>query len=289
MPTNSASRVGVPSYLAPTRTAEAFAFLREARAGIIAGCTDHFPRKRPGDDRNLLDITRLEGFRGIAASKDGWRIGAATTWTDVIRTPLPPAFDALKEAAREVGSVQIQNRGTVAGNICNASPAADGVPPLLILGAEVEILSEAGTRTEPLEEFITGPGKINLGPEEIVSAVLVPRAPGAGRSAFLKLGARTHLVISIVMVAACAEVRDGRTAAVALAAGSCSPTARRLPALESRLTGLEPNEIRSIDFAAHGALGPLAPISDARASADYRLDAVAELCRRAVLRALGEG
>ena len=277
-------------YLAPTKKAEALDFLRGTRARIIAGCTDYFPGKRQGaEDRDLLDITRLEGMRGIAETESGWRIGAATTWTDVVRARPPRAFDALKEAAREVGSVQIQNRGTVAGNICNASPAADGVPPLLILGAEVEIASPAGTVVRPLEDFIAGPGKINLEPGAFVSAILVPRVPGSAGSAFLKLGARTHLVISIAMVAALAELRDGGAASVRLAVGSCSPVARRLPALEARLTGLTPDEIRKFDFRGGDSLGPLSPISDTRGSAEYRLHAVGEMCRRALLRALGEG
>src|SRR5438445_7447390 len=95
-------------------------------------------------------------IKGMAREKDYFRIGGGTTWTKVLQTPWPQCFDALKAAAREVGSVQIQNRGTVAGNLCNASPAADGVPPLLALNAEVELVSREGRRKLPLSNFIIG-------------------------------------------------------------------------------------------------------------------------------------
>ena len=107
---------------------------------ILAGGTDFYPALGAKPLReNVLDINGLAELRGIAETPAHIVIGARTTWTDIVRAPLPPAFDALKQAAREVGSVQIQNAGTVAGNICNASPAADGVPALLVLDAEVEL------------------------------------------------------------------------------------------------------------------------------------------------------
>ena len=124
----------------PQALDRALAFLGEGPAAVVAGGTDVFPALglRPAPAR-VLDLTAVEGLRGISRAGDGWRIGAATTWTDVVRADLPPLFDALKQAARQVGSIQIQNAGTVAGNLCNASPAADGVPPLLALDAEVEL------------------------------------------------------------------------------------------------------------------------------------------------------
>src|SRR6202035_3905975 len=126
------------------------------------------------------------------------RIGGLTTWTEIVRTPMPRCFDALKSAAREIGGIQIQNRGTVAGNLCNASPAADSVPPLLALDAEVELVSAAGPRRMPLAEFIVGNRKTARQPNEILSQILVPRTVENAASTFLKLGARRYLVISIV-------------------------------------------------------------------------------------------
>jgi CO/xanthine dehydrogenase FAD-binding subunit len=198
---------------------------------------------------------------------------------------LPPAFDALKIAALEVGSLQIQNRGTVVGNICNASPAADGVPALLTLNAQVEIGSVEGARIIPLHAFITGVRKIDLAAHEIVVALHIPEVSEQAASAFIKLGSRKHLVISIAMVATVVEMRDDTIVDVRIAVGSCSPVAKRLPELEALLVGKTWAELTCMDFGAGSVLAALTPISDVRGSAGYRLDVVPELCRRAVLEA----
>lgn len=276
------------SYLAPSNLSDAIAYLGATGAKVIAGCTDHFPSRAPGDvAAPVLDITGIDGFRGISARPEGWRIGAATTWTDVLRAPLPPAFDGLKQAAREVGSVQIQNRATLAGNLCNASPAADGVPPLLTLDARVEIVSAAGTRSVPLAAFITGVRQTILAPGELVSAILVPPHPDAATSAFRKLGSRTHLVISIAMAACLVEMTGDTLAQVRLSVGSCAPTAQRLPRLEAALAGMSRAAVAAADFTSFDAYAPLSPISDVRSSATYRTDAAAVLCQRVILQAMG--
>ena len=206
-------------YLAAKTMAEAFSALDEPDVAVIAGGTDWFPQA--GEiltRRALLDVTQLPGFRGISRGGTGWRIGAATRWSEVIAADLPPLFDGLKAAARDVGSVQIQNRGTLAGNLCNASPAADGVPPLLTLAARVELVSSAGTRVVPLENFITGVRRTALLPGELVSALLIPDAEGRG--GFLKLGARRYLVIGIALVAGVISVAEGRITQARLAVGA---------------------------------------------------------------------
>lgn len=280
------------AYLVAASLPEALTALKSGQAAVIAGGTDWFPAQgtRPlrGD---LVDITRIPGLRGIARDADGWRIGGATTWTDVIRADLPPAFDGLKAAAREVGSVQIQNAGTLAGNLCNASPAADGVPPLLTLGAVVELSSTTGTRLIPLGDFLQGPRKTARLPGEILTALLIPDLSDAARGAFLKLGARHYLVISIAMVAAVVTLDQGRIVQAAVAVGSCSATAQRLSALEAELTGRSVDAVRgagsSLITPAH--LAPLSPIADVRGSAEYRMEAAATLIARVVAMALGQG
>jgi CO/xanthine dehydrogenase FAD-binding subunit len=265
----------------PTSLEQALDILGRGGVSVLAGGTDWFPSR--GDlpvREDILDITRLPGFRGITRQDGGWRIGAATRWADIVRADLPAAFDGLKAAAREVGSVQIQNTGTVAGNLCNASPAADGVPPLLTLDARLELVSRAGVRVLPLEDFILGVRKTALKPDELVSAVTLPDAPEGARGHFLKLGARKYLVISIAMVAGLIALREGRIVSARIAVGSCSPVARRLPGLEAALIGCSLAK-------ALGGIGPdhlvrLAPISDVRANAEYRLEAVAEACRRII-------
>ena len=276
-------------YLVAASLPEALEALGKGNAAIVAGGTDWFPAQgtRPlsGD---LIDITRVPGLRGITRDGGGWRIGGATTWSDVIRADLPPAFDGLKAAAREVGSIQIQNAGTIAGNLCNASPAADGVPPLLTLGARVELASTQGTRQMALSDFLKGPRQTARMPGEVLTALLIPDLPATAQGAFLKLGARQYLVISIAMVAALVTVADGRITQAAVAVGSCSATAQRLPALEADLMGQTPAAILAAGpaFITPAHLAPLSPIADVRGSAEYRTEAAATLCARALALAL---
>lgn len=250
---------------------------------VLSGGTDFYPalgERLPAGD--VVDISSLTEIRGISFENDWIRIGGLTTWTDVIRTPLPRCFDALKAAAREVGSVQIQNRGTVAGNLCNASPAADGVPPLLALDAEVELTSLAGRRRVPVAQFITGNRKTLRKANEILSAVNVPRAIENAASAFLKLGARRYLVISISMVAAIVQADSaGHVVEARVAVGSCSATPQRLRDLEKNLLGRAcvpglGNAVRPEH------LEPISPIDDVRATAEYRRDVSLTLVRRAL-------
>ncbi|MCA0963420.1 FAD binding domain-containing protein [Salipiger bermudensis] len=263
----------------PESLSAALELLQGGRAVALAGGTDLYPALRDGTPPpEMVDLTRVDGLRGISRSETGWRIGGATTWTQVLKADLPPLFNGLKAAAREVGSVQIQNTGTVAGNLCNASPAADGVPALLALDAEVELAAPSGTRRMPLGDFITGPRATHLAPGEILTALLIPEADGRG--AFFKLGARRYLVISIAMVSAVVETEGDAIKSARLAVGACSPVARRLPALEAALAG------KTISQAGQAALTydypELSPIDDVRAGAGYRREAVATLVARAI-------
>ena len=227
-------------YSRPKTLDAALHVLAQDGGQILSGGTDFFPAlgDRPAPDR-VVDISGLSEIKGIAVEADHIRIGGLTTWSQLVATPLPRCFDALKSAAREIGGIQIQNRGTVAGNLCNASPAADSVPPLLALDAEVELVSEAGTRRLALADFIVGNRKTVRRPDEILANVIVPRTLDDARSAFLKLGARRYLVISIAMVAAVVKTDNaGRVAEARVAVGSCSAAARRLTALERALVGV---------------------------------------------------
>lgn len=270
-------------YFRPHTLSEAVDVLASSNGQILAGGTDFFPAL--GDRPALgpvVDISRLKELRGIEHELRYIRVGGLTTWTELIKTPLPRCFDGLKAAAREIGSVQIQNRATVAGNLCNASPAADSVPPLLTLDAEVELTSRAGTRRLPLAEFITGNRKTRRQPWEIVSNVFVPRTAEDAASVFLKLGARRYLVISIAMVAALVQKDSaGRVNAARVSIGACSAVARRLPALEQRLLGA-PAAAGLGAVATADDLVVLSPITDVRATAAYRQDAALTLVQRAL-------
>jgi CO/xanthine dehydrogenase FAD-binding subunit len=270
-------------YLRPTEIEEAVAALAARPLTILAGGTDFYPARvgKPLSE-DILDVTALAALRGISEDERGFRIGAAVRWSELAAAGLPPWFACLALAAREIGGRQIQNAGTLAGNICNASPAADGVPSLLALDAEVEIASSEGTRRLPLAEFILGNRRIALAGNELVTAILISKPRHAARSTFLKLGARKYLVISIVMVAALLERSpDGTIAAARIAVGACSAVARRLAALEQHLIGRRLSlGIGDSVTAAH--LAELTPIDDVRAAAVYRSDAALALVARSL-------
>ena len=278
------------SYVRPTSLDEALASLNPAgsagvarRPVILAGGTDYYPARvgRALDD-DIIDITAIPDLKGITENGDHWRIGATTTWSEIATADLPAHFDGLKQAARVVGGVQIQNAGTIAGNLCNASPAADGAPMLMAMRARVEIRNAAGRREMPLAEFITGNRRTALQPGELVTGLVVPKPKKPSSSVFLKLGAREYLVISIAMVGLVLEVEDGIIAGAGLAVGACSAAAMRLPWLESELTG------RRLNAALANRVKPehleaLAPIDDIRADAAYRRMAALTLIRRAIV------
>lgn len=284
------------AYLRPTDLEAALGALASSGPGgepwvVVAGATDHYPARvgrAPVED--VLDITAIRRLRGIEAvggtdgRPNGWWIGALTTWTDLVETPLPPLFDGLKEAAVAVGGLQIQSRATIAGNLCNASPAADGVPNLLALDAVVELFSSRGPRGVPVAEFVTGNRRTVRRPDELVTGIVVQDGlrGAAARSAFEKLGSRAYLVISIAMVAAVAEIDPGgRIARLRVAVGACSEVAQRLPELEGWAAGRDAGSVRAEDIQPEHLAG-LRPIDDVRGTASYRREAALELVRRTV-------
>jgi CO/xanthine dehydrogenase FAD-binding subunit len=231
---------------------------------------------------DILDVTGLPSMREIAVADGLVRIPALATWTDVVRADLPRAFDGMKAAARSIGGVQIQNRGTVAGNLCNASPAADGLPNLMALDARVELASTAGTREVPVEEFVVGNRRTVRRPDELVTAIVVPAPSRTARSTFLKLGSRAYLVISIASVAAVIDVGvDGRVASARIVVGACSEVPIRIEAAEAPLLGQVPSPSLA-DAIEADELAGLSPIDDVRGTAAYRRDAALTLVRRAV-------
>jgi CO/xanthine dehydrogenase FAD-binding subunit len=272
-------------YIRPKTVDDALSSLSAHQAQVLSGGTDFFPAL--GDRAiggTVVDISALRALRGIANNPDHTRIGGLTTWTEIIQTPLPRGFDGLKEAAREIGATQIQNRGTIAGNLCNASPAADGVPPLLALDAEVELASSGGLRRLPLAEFIVGNRRTLRRADELLTAVIVPRTLDDGSSSFVKLGARRYLVISISMVATVVLADGtGRVAAARVAVGSCSAVARRLPQLENDLIGAPIDTGLAARVRAEH-LADLSPIDDVRATGDYRRDVSLTLVQRTLNR-----
>lgn len=283
----------MPDYLRPRTLDDALAIRAGSDVAVMAGGTDIYPawttRKGWGDPthKDVLDISAVEGLRGVERGATEWRFGALTTWSDLIEADLPAMFDGYRAAAREVGGQQVQNRATLAGNICTASPAGDGIPCLMALEAEVELASLRGVRRMPIAAFQTGYRATALAPDEIVTALIVPAATPDARSAFVKLGARRYLVISIAMASAVIDVDPaGQIRHARIAVGACGPVAQRLERLENELSGqplrLAPMLVQASHFSA------LKPIDDVRASAAYRIQAAEQIVRD-VLRVIAGG
>jgi len=252
----------------------------------LAGGTDLYP----ATDRQTLagqvvDLTAIPGLRGISTTDRGVRIGACTTWADLVAAKLPPSFEALREAALEVGSIQVQNAATIGGNLCNASPAADGVPPLLALDAFVELNRPGSSRRVALGDFVLGNRETALENGEVLTAIHVPSPACRGGSAFEKLGARRFLVISIAMVAARFSLKGGVVEDAALCIGSCSETAVRLRGWEAAILGSTPPEATKL-IAALDPGNMLEPLDDIRADARYRFKAAKVLCQAVARKAL---
>jgi CO/xanthine dehydrogenase FAD-binding subunit len=277
----------VGDFLQPATWPEAL----EARAGRpgalpVAGGTDicvdlNFRRRRPAA---ILDLSRVAGLAGISGV-DGWlRLGAATTYQQLI-TGLAAGAPALAQAARTVGSPQIRNRGTIGGNLGTASPAGDCHPPLLAVGAQVEVASPAGSRRIPAAEFFTGPKRTALAPDELIGAVYLPRATGPQQ--FAKIGPRNAMVIAVCSLALALHP-DRR--AVGTGIGSAGPVPLAATAAERFLAGvLDEGGLwerpRPLPEAARGEFARLVasaarPIDDVRGSAAYRGHALEVLAGR---------
>jgi CO/xanthine dehydrogenase FAD-binding subunit len=270
-------------YLRPNSLQDALEALAETGGTILSGGTDLFPgttaQRLMGP---VIDISAIPEITGIRFLDEHIHIGGRTTWSEIVSSPLPPGLDGLKAAAREIGSVQIQNQATVGGNVCNASPAADGVAALMALDADVVLTSRNGSRALPLAEFVLGNRKTDRRFDEILTSIRIPRRLENGASTFLKLGARRYLVISIVMVAVnLLPDADGLIREALISVGSCSPRALRLAELERTLLGRPArNGLHKLVKVEHFA--PLVPIDDVRATSKYRREAAKILVERAL-------
>jgi CO/xanthine dehydrogenase FAD-binding subunit len=253
------------------------------RARIVAGGTDLVVglQGRRLDPCMLVDLVRVPELHGIEKADDCLRIGAATTYSQLLESDLVSAHaPLLQQAAVEVGSVQIRNLGTLGGNLANASPAADGVPPLVALGAEVELVSRNGTRRVLCENFATGPGQSVLEAGEIVVAFLVPVCHEHDEGFFSKLGPRDQQAISIVSVTFSGRRVAGtrRYESVRIACGSVAPTVVRAFRAEEALSGIE-LEPETLFRSSRAILADISPIDDVRGSAEYRRDQAVGLLR----------
>ncbi len=254
----------------------------------LAGGTDLLVKVRAGVARPglLVDVSRVESLRGLSRSQDGLSIGAALPLADLLGdAAVRDAYPLLATVLRSLGSTQIRSRATLGGNLANASPAADGALALLAYDARLTLASRAGSRALPLREFFRGPGRTALARGEYVHSITLP-APDANQAFFFhKVGRRRALTIAIASVAGLLSLEDGVIVDARIAAGSVAPTPLRLAAVEDALRGCR------LDAALARAAGDSAsrevsPITDVRASADYRRDVTGELVARFLSTAL---
>jgi CO/xanthine dehydrogenase FAD-binding subunit len=218
----------------------------------------------------LLNLNEVPELRGWSRENGTLVLGAGLTYTEAMQAPLAELVPALAEASRTVGSPQIRNRGTIGGNLGTASPAGDALPPLLVEGAEVELASVRGARRLPLREFLVGPKRNALEPDELVSAVRL--TPSGAPQTFMKVGPRNAMVIAVVSLAVVADRERGELRA---SFGSAGPVA-----------GIVTAPLEERDGFAELVASAAAPIDDVRGSAAYRRHALRVLAARAVKRCL---
>ncbi|MDZ7362206.1 MAG: xanthine dehydrogenase family protein subunit M [candidate division KSB1 bacterium] len=259
----------------PKTLVEAYHRLQElnGRAKLLAGGTDLMVQlhDRVGVAPAYLNIWNLDELRGIAEAGDHLRIGALTTYTQIIKSPIVKQYcPILIEASQTVGGVQIQNRGTLGGNIVNASPAGDTLPILAAFEAQLELGSHRGVRVVPFNEFYTGYRQTVLAPDEMVVAVRLPKPASSEQLFFQKVGSRQALVISKVVMACKAQVdAERRMHSIQIGVGSVAPTVIRLRQTEALLKGQVLTE-ELIESARKLAMQEVKPITDVRSTAQYR-------------------
>lgn len=279
--------VTIAEYLRGESVDQVLAVLQEATLPVrlIAGGTDLLTRLQPDSSERILvvDISDMRELEGISRTNGSLRIGAATKLSDICTSPHLAAgvWQTLALGASLVGSPQIRNLATLGGNICNASPAADTLPPLLIMDAEAELLSPRGLRTIPLAEFFVGPGQTALAADEILASVCLPEpSPGAVAN-YHKHSPRRAMDLAVVGVAALlARTENQLEARIAL--GAVAPIPLHARQAERLLSGAQSLDDDTIAEAACLAAEAARPISDVRASAEYRTAMVRTLTERAL-------
>jgi carbon-monoxide dehydrogenase medium subunit len=262
---------------------------RKEDVKVLAGGTDlvvdmKIGRYRP---KTVIDISGIKDLRYIVDEGDKVRIGALTRMQDIVESPvIREKLPVLAEAVSMLGSWQIRNMATVGGNLCNASPAADSAPPLLVHEARIKLASIEGTREIPITEFFVGPRKTAMYKTELLQEVIVPYDADFAKSySYVKLGRRNASTLSVVAVATVLKVRDGVFEDVRIALNAVAPTPVRARSVESFLKGREVGS-EAIEKASELVLNDISPISDVRASAEYRKHASKILVKDTLLKAL---
>jgi CO/xanthine dehydrogenase FAD-binding subunit len=281
-------RLPILEYVAPKSLKEALSFISRygVRTKIFVGGTDLVPklkRREIGTPEYLLDIKHIPDLDYINYNlESGLKIGAQASIRSIENSPvIREKFNVLFEAAGSMASVQVRNRGTIAGNICNAVPSADSAPALLTLDALLKLVSSQGERTVNINDFFTGPSTTVLKSDEIVTEIQIPSQPASARGRYIKLTPRSAMDLAVVGVAVQILADCGTCNEIRIALGAVSPTPMRAKKAENFLKGqgLTPDIIRK---AAEIAGTECNPITDHRASKEYRCEMVEVLTKRAI-------
>ena len=274
------------NYLAPTTVEEATAMLAETPdAKVFAGATDVIPQLRSGrpEPAAMIDLKKIDRLTGVSDNGSSWTIGAATPTSSLTgNAELSQQFPGLVEAAGLIGSDQIQNRCSLGGNLCNASPAADSVPAMIVNSMRAVVAGSSGTRTVPVEEVVTGPGSTSLNDGEFIVEFELDKAPEATGDAYLRMIPRTEMDIAVVGAGARITLdADGNCASASICLGAVAPTAVRVPDAESALVGSPVND-ETLAAVAAAATAACNPIDDKRGTIAYRKQVAGVLAKRAV-------
>ena len=278
-------------YVEPATLAEASALLLQhaGRASLLAGGTDLLVeiKEQLRSPEIVINIKNLPELRGLEFDPaQGLFIGAMATARSIELSPLVQQhYPGLAQAARELGPIQVRNRATIVGNVCRASPSADTLPPLLADAARIHLHGAAGPRELTLGEFFTGPGRTALHPGEIVTGIQLPAPQAGSGKSYIKHGRRKAMELATVGVAVSLQLQQGVLRQVAIVLGAVAPTAVHATRTEALLRG---RSLTPVLLAEAGAMAmqECTPISNVRASADYRRDMVGVLVQRALVQAL---
>lgn len=278
-------------YFEPKTVQEAVGLLVKYKraAKLLAGGTDLMLGMKEGfiKPRYLINLKTIKGLDKIAYSKKrGISIGSLTTWTAILSSgAILEHYPILREAASLIGGYQIRNRGTIGGNICHASPSADSAPALMVYGAQCVVSGPRRERVIPIEEIFSGVQKTSLKPGEILTGFRIPPPDPKSKGCYLKFSPRKAMDLPIVGVGALVRASNGTFEEVKIALGAVAPTPIRARGAERFLVG-KPVSDRSIRQAAEEAVNESRPITDLRASREYRLGLVRELTGQAITQSL---
>ncbi|MEZ5925444.1 MAG: xanthine dehydrogenase family protein subunit M [Hyphomicrobiaceae bacterium] len=278
-------------YEAPKSIDEAVKLLQgeKGNARVLAGGTDLLVQMKSGrlEPDLVVDIKRIDGMRKITSEKGGFKIGAAVAGAELgEHADLTKAWPGVVEAARLIGSTQVQGRASMVGNLCNASPAADSVPALVAANAMAVVAGTKGKREVPVADIPTAPGKTSLAKDEIVEAILLPAKPAGTGDAYLRFIPRTEMDIAVVGVGVCLTVdNNGTCTAARVALGAVGPRVILSEACAKALIGTKVDDA-ALDKLAAAASAAATPIDDKRGTKEFRTDVSGVLAKRAAKIAL---